>query len=299
MAFKNLFIESNVRLSVKNEQLVVLNNEEHTIPLEDINSICIDSLRTNITTYTLNKIVEHDIILYVCDEKHLPKGMLLSVNNYSRKLRNLKRQIEMPKPILKRMWQSIVMQKIENQALVLKELEYYDSYKELKLISNKVLSGDSTNMEAVAAAIYFKTIFGKDFSRKNADLYNSCLNYGYAIVRGMISRSLVMYGFEPALGIFHHNQLNAFNLADDIIECFRPLVDLYVLKNVTIKDELDSDTKRVIYNLINILILIDGKSYNIQTAIENVVKSLATSFENKSNDIKLPVLNGLKEYRYA
>lgn len=299
MAFKNLFIESNVRLSVKNEQLVVLNNEEHKIPLEDINSICIDSLRTNITTYTLNKIVEHDIILYVCDEKHLPKGMLLSVNNYSRKLRNLKRQIEMPKPVLKRMWQSIVMQKIENQALVLKELEYYDSYKELKLISNKVLSGDSTNMEAVAAAIYFKTIFGKDFSRKNADLYNSCLNYGYAIVRGMISRSLVMYGFEPALGIFHHNQLNAFNLADDIIECFRPLVDLYVLKNVTIKDELDSDTKRVIYNLINILILIDGKSYNIQTAIENVVKSLATSFENKSNDIKLPVLNGLKEYRYA
>ena len=295
MAFKNLFIESNVRLSVKNEQLVVLNNEEHTIPLEDINSICIDSLRTNITTYTLNKIVEHDIILYVCDEKHLPKGMLLSVNNYSRKLRNLKRQIEMPKPVLKRMWQSIVMQKIENQALVLKELEYYDSYKELKLISNKVLSGDSTNMEAVAAAIYFKTIFGKDFSRKNADLYNSCLNYGYAIVRGMISRSLVMYGFEPALGIFHHNQLNAFNLADDIIECFRPLVDLYVLKNVTIKDELDSDTKRVIYNLINILILIDGKSYNIQTAIEDVVKSLATSFENKSNDIKLPVLNGLKE----
>ena len=119
------------------------------------------------------------------------------------------------------------------------------------------------------------------------------------LVRGMISRSLVMYGFEPALGIFHHNQLNAFNLADDIIECFRPLVDLYVLKNVTIKDELDSDTKRVIYNLINILILIDGKSYNIQTAIENVVKSLATSFENKSNDIKLPVLNGLKEYRYA
>lgn len=299
MAFKNLFIESNVRLSVKNEQLVVLNNEEHTIPLEDINSICIDSLRTNITTYTLNKIVEHDIILYVCDEKYLPKGMLLSVNNYSRKLRNLKRQIEMPKPVLKRMWQSIVMQKIENQALVLKELEYYDSYKEQKLISNKVLSGDSTNMEAVAAAIYFKTIFGKDFSRKNADLYNSCLNYGYAIVRGMISRSLVMYGFEPALGIFHHNQLNAFNLADDIIECFRPLVDLYVLKNVTIKDELDSDTKRVIYNLINILILIDGKSYNIQTAIENVVKSLATSFENKSNDIKLPVLNGLKEYRYA
>lgn len=299
MAFKNLFIESNVKLSVKNEQLVILKDEKYTVPLEDINSICIDSLRTNITTYTLSKIVEHDIILYVCDEKHLPKGMLLSVNNYSRKLRNLKRQLEMPKPIIKRMWQTIVRQKIENQALVLKELELYDAYNELIIIRDKVLSGDSTNMEAIAAAIYFKSIFGKEFSRKNTDFYNSCLNYGYAIIRGMIARSLVMYGFEPSLGLFHHNQLNAFNLADDIIECFRPLVDLYILKNVKIKEELDSETKKMIYSVINTLMLIDGKSYNIQTAIENVVKSLATSFENKSNSIKLPILNGLKEYRYA
>lgn len=299
MAFKNLFIESNVKLSVKNEQLVILKDEKYTVPLEDINSICIDSLRTNITTYTLSKIVEHDIILYVCDEKHLPKGMLLSVNNYSRKLRNLKRQLEMPKPIIKRMWQTIVRQKIENQALVLKELELYDAYNELIIIRDKVLSGDSTNMEAIAAAIYFKSIFGKEFSRKNTDFYNSCLNYGYAIIRGMIARSLVMYGFEPSLGLFHHNQLNAFNLADDIIECFRPLVDLYILKNVKVKEELDSETKKMIYSVINTLMLIDGKSYNIQTAIENVVKSLATSFENKSNSIKLPILNGLKEYRYA
>lgn len=299
MAFKNLFIESNVKLTVKNEQLVILKDEEYTVPLEDINSICIDSLRTNITTYTLSKIVEHDIILYVCDEKHLPKGMLLSVNNYSRKLRNLKRQLEMPKPIIKRMWQTIVRQKIENQALVLKELELYDAYDELIIIRDKVLSGDSTNMEAIAAAIYFKSIFGKDFSRKNTGFYNSCLNYGYAIIRGMIARSLVMYGFEPSLGLFHHNQLNAFNLADDIIECFRPLVDLYILKNVKIKEELDLETKKMIYSVINTLMLIDGKSYNIQTAIENVVKSLATSFENKSNSIKLPILNGLKEYRYA
>lgn len=300
MAFKNLYIESNVHLSVRNEQLVINSDEEYTAPLEDINSICIDSLKTNISVYTLNKITEHDIILYVCDEKHMPTSVLLGVNRYSRKLRNLNRQLNMPKPIIKRMWQSIVKQKIENQATVLKILGFDKEYNELMNMVGAVLSGDSTNVEARAAALYFKTLFGEEFTRRdNTFFYNSALNYGYAIVRGMISRSLVMYGFEPALGIFHHNQLNSFNLSDDIIECFRPLVDLYVLLNIEVKEELDSKSKKEIYNVINSLVLIDGKSYNTQTAIENVVKSLATSFEKKENFIKLPVVNGLKEYRYA
>lgn len=300
MAFKNLYIESNVHLSIRNEQLVISSDEEYTAPLEDINSICIDSLKTNISVYTLNKITEHDIILYICDEKHMPTSVLLGVNRYSRKLRNLNRQLNMPKPIIKRMWQSIVKQKIENQATVLKILGFDKEYNELINMVGTVLSGDSTNVEARAAALYFKTLFGEEFTRRDDTFfYNSALNYGYAIVRGMISRSLVMYGFEPALGIFHHNQLNSFNLSDDIIECFRPLVDLYVLLNIEVKEELDSKSKKEIYNVINSLVLIDGKSYNTQTAIENVVKSLATSFEKKENFIKLPVVNELKEYRYA
>ena len=300
MAFRNLFIESDVHISIKNEQLVILKEEEYTFPLEDVNSICLDSLRTNISTYTLNKIVKHDIILYICNDKHIPNGILIGINNYSRKLRNLKRQLDMPKPVLKRMWQSIVKQKIENQAKVLKELGYDDGYVELDKMKDYVLSGDSTNVEARAAAYYFKTLFGINFTRQDENnFYNSALNYGYAIVRGMIARTLVMYGFEPAIGMFHHNQLNAFNLADDIIECFRPLVDLYILTELEVKEELDSLSKKKIYNLINSLILIDGKSYNVQTAIENVVKSLATSFEKKEEQLKLPVLNGIREYRYA
>jgi len=299
MAFKNLYIESDVHLSIKNEQLVLQKDEEYTFPLEDINSICIDSLKTNISTYTLRKIVEHDIVLYICDEKHMPTGILLGTSNYSRKLRNLKRQLDMPKPVLKRIWQEIVKQKISNQARVLKLLDFETEYNSLMNMRDAVLSGDSTNIEARAAALYFKTIFGNDFTRRKDDFYNSALNYGYAIVRGMISRSLVMYGFEPSMGIFHHNQLNAFNLSDDIIECFRPLVDLYIINNIELQENLDSSTKRKIYNVINTLMLIDGKSYNISTAIENVVKSLATSFESKENQIKLPVLDGIKEYRYA
>lgn len=229
----------------------------------------------------------------------MPTGILLGTSNYSRKLRNLKRQLDMPKPVLKRIWQEIVKQKISNQARVLKLLDFETEYNSLMNMRDAVLSGDSTNIEARAAALYFKTIFGNDFTRRKDDFYNSALNYGYAIVRGMISRSLVMYGFEPSMGIFHHNQLNAFNLSDDIIECFRPLVDLYIINNIELQENLDSSTKRKIYNVINTLMLIDGKSYNISTAIENVVKSLATSFESKENQIKLPVLDGIREYRYA
>lgn len=300
MAFRNLFIESDVHISVKNEQLVIKKDEEYTFPLEDINSICVDSLKINISVYTLNKITEHDIILYVCNEKHMPTSVLLGINRYSRKLRNLNRQLEMPKPIIKRMWQTIVKQKIENQAMVLKEFGYEKEYIELINMKESVLSGDSSNVEARAAALYFKTLFGDGFTRKDESFfYNGALNYGYAIIRGMISRSLVMYGFEPVIGLFHHNQLNSFNLSDDIIECFRPLVDLYILKKIKEKDDIDSESKREIFNVINSLVLIDGKSYNTQTAIENVVKSLVTSFEKKGNYIKLPVLDGIKEYRYA
>jgi CRISPR-associated protein Cas1 len=205
----------------------------------------------------------------------------------------------MPKPIIKRMWQDIVKRKIENQAFVLKYLGYIREYEELINMKESVLSGDSTNVEARAAALYFKTIFGEGFTRRDDNyFYNSALNYGYAIVRGMISRSLVMYGFEPAIGIFHHNQLNSFNLSDDIIECFRPLVDLYIFINIKAADELDSKNKRKIYNVINSMIILDGKLFNTQIAIENVIKSLATSFEKKENLIKLPTLCDLKEYRY-
>lgn len=299
MAFKNIFIENGVHLSVKNEQLIITKEGEYSVPLEDINSICIESLKTNITTYCLYKMVEHDIAVFICNEKHLPTGILLGTNSYSRQLKNINKQLSMPKPIIKRIWQDIVKQKIENQATVLKRSNIEGGYKKLIALKEAVMSGDTTNVEARAAAIYFKELFGNDFSRKDEYFYNSALNYGYAIVRGMICRTLVMYGFETSIGIFHHNQLNNFNLADDLIECFRPLVDLYIINKVEEKDILDSESKKKIYNVINSLIEIDGKSYNVQTAIENVVKSLSTSMEKRANCIKLPVLNDLRVYRYA
>ncbi len=301
MAFRNVYIQNDVKLKIKNEQLVVMKDtNEYTIPLEDINSICIESQRTSVTTYMLKKCIEHDIVLYVCDEKHLPTGILIGTNNYSRQLKNIKMQFEMSKPLNKRMWQDIVKRKIENQARCLLEL---GKEHESKILMDMVLgvnSGDTNNVEARAAAYYFRFLFDEPLNRKIDCIENAALNYGYAIVRGIIARTLIMYGFEPALGIFHHNQLNNFNLADDIIECFRPLVDLYVAGNIDLtKKYLETQDKQILYNIVNCLVLIDGKKFNVQGAVEYMIKSLSTSMNKNENLIVLPELIGIQEYCYA
>ncbi len=300
MAFRNVYLQNDVYLKIKDEQLVVKKtNEETTIPLEDLNSVFIESLQTVITTYTLQKFIEHDIIVYVCDEKHLPTGIIIGTNNYSRQLKNIKQQIEMSKPLMKRIWQDIVKVKILNQAKCLQELNI-KQYTKLEEMLIGITSGDKNNVEAKAASLYFKLLFGSKFNRSLDCIQNAALNYGYAIVRGMIARTLVMYGFEPSIGIFHHSQLNNFNLADDFIECFRPLVDLYILTNIDLtQDELTPENKKEIYKIINCLVLIDGKKFNIQGAIEYMIKSFSTSMNKNENLIKLPYLIKLEEYRYA
>lgn len=299
MAYRNIFIENGGKLSVKDEQLVISQNEINTIPLEDINCIVVDNTSTIVSTYLLSKIADHDIMFYVCNEKHLPTSITLSANNYSRQLKRLEEQILMSKPLKKRLWQSIVIKKIENQAKCL-ELLNIPGYQRLLNLSLSVQSGDSTNVESTAAAYYFKLLYGNNFTRGNSCIINLALNYGYAIIRGMIARTLVTYGFETSIGLFHHSELNNFNLADDMIECFRPLVDLYITINIPHnKTELTTDIKKIILNITNQIVLIDNKKYNVQNAIEHMIMSLSTSIRESQNCLKLPSLIPLEEYRYG
>lgn len=301
MAFRNVYIQNDVHIKIKNEQLLIQRDGmEYKIPLEDINSVCIESQRTNISTYALKKFIKHDIVVYICDEKHLPTGILIGTNNYSRQLKNIKLQFGVSKPLNKRIWQDIINVKIQNQADTLKILGRR-GFKTLEEMKKGITSGDSKNVEAKAASFYFRELFGRTFNRNIDCIENAALNYGYAIIRGMIARTLIMYGFEPALGIFHHNQLNNFNLADDFIECFRPVVDLFVITNIDLNQKnLTPDDKKILYNLINCLVLIDGKKFNIQGAIEYMVKSYSTSINKGENLIKLPyIITTLEVYRYA
>ena len=300
MGFRNIKIDSHVKLSIKNQQLYIEADILRQIPLEDINCIIIENQTVTVSAYLLQKMADMGITVYVCDEKHLPNAVLLPMVRHSRHFKILKYQIEAGKPLQKRLWQQIVVRKIRNQALCLAYLDL-DGSEELMKMCKEVQSGDRTHVEAKAAAFYFKSLYGLGFSRGNDHVTNSALNYGYAIVRGLIARSIVCYGLEPSIGVFHHSELNNFNLADDMIEPFRPLVDLYVAQNYDIA-EIDSDLtperKRGIFGIINYDMDMKGEKRIISNCIDMLVASYSGALQGKRSDLELPELMQLQVHSY-
>lgn len=298
MAYRNVFISSSSKLSLKNGQLIVKSQEEYSFPLEDISTILIENGQTNLTSSLLSYCAGNGILVYFCDDKHLPCGVLTGFNNHSRQLKILQSQINLKLTLQKHLWKDIVIRKIENQAKVLSLLSL-NGADELISISKKVKANDEDNMEAVSAAKYFKYLFGEDFTRRYEDITNARLNYGYAILRGLVCRSLVVYGFEPALGIHHKNQLNAFNLVDDIMEIFRPIVDLcvYNMENND-TDVLTTKDKQILYNLINCDILYENQKHPLSYAIEKTVQTLQASYLSEKNKLKLCEIIPLQQHKY-
>lgn len=300
MGFRNIKIDSHVKLSIKNQQLYIETDILRQIPLEDINCIIIENQTVTVSAYLLQKMADMGITVYVCDEKHLPNAVLLPMVRHSRHFKILKYQIEAGKPLQKRLWQQIVVRKIRNQALCLAYLDL-DGSEELMKMCKEVQSGDRTHVEAKAAAFYFKSLYGLGFSRGNDHVINSALNYGYAIVRGLIARSIVCYGLEPSIGVFHHSELNNFNLADDMIEPFRPLVDLYVSQNYDVA-EIDSDLtperKRDIFGIINYDMDVKGEKRIISNCIDMLVASYSSALQEKRSDLELPELMQLQVHSY-
>ena len=300
MGFRNIKIDSHVKLSIKNQQLYIETDILRQIPLEDINCIIIENQTVTVSAYLLQKMADMGITVYVCDEKHLPNAVLLPMVRHSRHFKILKYQIEAGKPLQKRLWQQIVVRKIRNQALCLAYLDL-DGSEELMKMCKEVQSGDRTHVEAKAAAFYFKSLYGLGFSRGNDHVINSALNYGYAIVIGLIARSIVCYGLEPSIGVFHHSELNNFNLADDMIEPFRPLVDLYVSQNYDVA-EIDSDLtperKRDIFGIINYDMDVKGEKRIISNCIDMLVASYSSALQGKRSDLELPELMQLQVHSY-
>lgn len=300
MGYRNLKIESNIPWHIKNQQLILREDDTHSVPLEDIDTILIENNSVKLSAYMLQKFAELGIAVYVCDDKHMPNAVVLPMVRHSRHFRILKAQMSLGKPLQKRLWQQIVCRKIENQAECLKLAGKSDSNK-LYSMAKEVQSGDNTHVESKAAALYFNRLFGPCFSRGEDHILNSVLNYGYAILRGMIARDLICYGFEPSIGLFHKSELNSFNLADDLIETFRPVVDLYAASKFTYEDKdaiLTPEIKRDIYRLVNYDVLIASERHTISNSVEKVVASLSTSIQEQKNVLKLPTLIALQEHRY-
>lgn len=245
----------------------------------------------------LSEFSKHAITLFATDRAHHPCGLYLPLCCHSRHLAVLNQQINMTLPAKKRLWKQIVIRKIHNQALALKLTEN-EQWTEIDLIKSRVQSGDSTNIEAVAASKYFRMMFGDGFSRAGEDTVNACLNYGYAVLRSTIEKYLVVYGYEPSLGLFHKSTLNNFNLADDIIEAYRPIVDLFVKQNVNPDDEFSTGIRAKLVNLLCTDTVIDSKFYTIAKAIELTVQSMTSFHNGLRKDLLLPELIEAKQHSY-
>lgn len=288
-------------IKVKNRQLVLTTAEgDGVFPVEDINSVMIENLQTNISTSTLSQLAEKNVAVFICNDKHLPTSILMPYCDNFNQLLVSQKQIEMTKPLKNQLWQYVIKNKIENQAKVL-EIIKDENYKKVLYFSSQVQSGDKTNQEAAASSIYFKMLFGKDFNRNQDNVINSALNYGYSIIRGFISRGIVVHGLLPFLGIWHSSQLNNFNLTDDLIEVFRPVVDLFVYKNIEHlleQNRLTSEIKAGIYNIINYDVKVKNAKHSLSNAIDILTSSFLRSIKNSRNELEYIQVEDLNIHRY-
>ena len=292
-AWRTILVTKPCRLSMKNKQLVYEPREEEkiTVPLEDITVIVIENNQTSLTTALLSECAEKNIVLFSCDNYHMPNGCFTPFHQHSRLSKVAHIQRDMKLPFKKQIWQKIITQKIINQSQLLRYFQKDNL--QLELLTDKVKSGDSENLEALAARRYWQILFD-DFIRdqKKGDPRNVALNYGYAIVRGAIARSLVSYGLLPTFGVFHKSELNAYNLADDMIEPLRPMVDM-IVKKLEIEDELDVHLGVSVKSaLLNVLVM-QMRLGSEKVTLLNVCDIMAHSFVKamKHNNVcmlKLP-----------
>lgn len=296
MGYINVFVSSDAYIYVKNNQMILENNNNKLdYPIEDINAVMIESLNTTISTYTLSQFSENGILVYICNKNHLPCGIVLPYVEHYQTLSQFNLQTGLSKPLQKQLWQSIIKNKIKNQNDVLNACGVYDK---LKPLADSVLSGDSTNNEAKASLIYFKELFGKKFVRRDDNIINSYLNYGYSILRGLIARSIVVHGLIPFLGLFHSNAYNQFNLADDLIEIFRPIVDMFVKFKLLNEFELTPKIKAEIFTILNIDVIIDNQKQTVNNAVDILIENYIKSLKENKNLLKEVSLCGLNYHSY-
>ena len=300
MAFRNIIVQNEARLSLKGRLIVVKTAaQEATLAIEDIDTLLIENRQTTLSTALMGSLAKSGVALFICDEYHMPCAVLTPYLQHSRQYEVTEKQLALSTPAKKQLWKQIVVAKIKNQAKTLSLCGRESSATVLENIAKTVKSGDEGKAEGYAAARYFPALFGKGFTRgDDEDCRNSWLNYGYAIVRGCVARTLAVYGFFPLFGLQHHSTLNQFNLADDFIEPYRQIVDLFTATYADCDSELTPEVKNKLVNLINYDIIINDKRYSLSYAVEMTVQSFSAVVSGKGKSLLLPNLIELKQHTY-
>ena len=305
MIKKTLYFGNPAYLSLRNRQLVIRLPEVEkaelpdivkqetvrTIPIEDIGVVVLDNKQITITQGALAELVANSAAVITCDSKCMPTGMLLPLSGNTLYQERFRNQIEAAIPLRKQLWQQTVKAKIENQAYCLQK-NTSKSFVPLHVLARKVRSDDADNHEAQAAAYYWKNLFSDGFTRdKDGIPPNNLLNYGYAILRAVIARALVGSGLLPVYGIHHHNRYNAYCLADDIMEPYRPFVDdlvISTMKKMEVSDDLTVALKREMLSIPVLDVVIGGKRSPLMIAAGLTTASLAKCYNGEAREISYP-----------
>ena len=294
MLKRTLVFSTALKLSLKNSQLVIslrdIPSETQTIPIEDVGMVIIENQMISVTLPLLNEFVDSGTAVILCDNKGMPHAMLQNLDGHNLQGEFLRNQIKVGEVLRKQIWKQIVESKIRNQAALLEKIHKKGEL--LKPHYMNVKSGDSDNKEGLAARIYWGVLFGDSFVRDREEPgINSLLNYGYAILRAATARALISAGLTPSLGIFHHNRSNAFPLADDMMEPFRPFVDEIVCHLCEEgKFELNKDTKGELLGVLTCDTFFTKVTRPLQIGLSITMASLAKCYAGEQKMLSLPIL---------
>lgn len=294
MLKRPLVFSNPMSLSLKNCQLVLafkdVPDNKMTIPIEDIGVVIIENQQVSITIPLVNALIEGNVQVVVCNDRGMPSAMLQSFESNNLQGENLRNQINAGEVLKKQLWKQIVEAKIRNQAALLNKVGQEGDI--LKQYYRNVKSGDSDNREGIAARVYFSELFGESFIRdRTLPGINALLNYGYTILRAATARALVSSGLLPAIGIFHHNRSNAFPLADDIMEPYRPSVDeiVYAL-SMQGKMELTKDVKADLIQVLYADTQFSKVIRPLSVGLTFTSSSLSKCFAKEQTRLSLPLM---------
>lgn len=287
MAWRGLHLTQPSRLSLADDQIVVSQDDgEVRLALEDVAWVVVDNPRTSLTASLMSACMDHGVAVLFTDATHTPSGVTLPFHRHHRQADVAMRQAAASTPLKKRLWQVIVRAKIDNQARTLDALNRGGGHT-LRAMAVRVGSGDPGNVEAQAARYYWGQLW-PDFRRQDAgDRRNKLLNYGYAVVRSGVARALVASGLLPAFGLKHASVSNAFNLADDLVEPFRPFVDALAWRTIgegaPSRDDISVDDRRAMAGVLLADAQVGSETATLLLASERAAESLIRAFDSKSS----------------
>lgn len=294
MLFRSIYIGNPAYLKLKDEQMYILepttNDVKGKIPIEDLGLLMLDHFQITISHQLIQKMMGNNVVVISCDAHHLPHGIMLPMYGHSEYSDRVKDQLEASEPLKKQLWKQTVECKIENQKEGLKKLGNY--YEPMLEYQSQVKSGDITNMEGISAQHYWKYLINPDFLRgRFGDSPNQFFNFGYSVLRSIVARALVETGLLPVLGIFHKNKYNPYCLADDIMEPYRPFIDLLVmnwLEKNPASEELDKEFKTHILQIATKDVKIDGVVRPLLVAVKMTASSLYKCYTGEKRLISYP-----------